>query len=295
MQERLDRLALIRNCLAQSQDRYRAALGDAEAPATGPAKTHFVTFGTASYRERQDFVGRTAVAFADIDGVVAWNEKTLAATPHYEQCKPILGERRGAGFYAWKPLIILAQLERVRDGDWVVYSDIGRAMPYAIYHRIDPLRIWALASNGGLFPGVYIPDCGPNRRWTKRDCFVRMGCDSAYFWDQPQLQASFSLWQKNAASVAFVRQWLQFACDRAVITDDPNVCGLANLPEFIDHRHDQSVLTNLALKLEITGFGRRDTPIACNQAMQQIDFVAANFDSLIRKQRTRRDPPPSSL
>ena len=31
-------------------------------------------------------------------------------------------------------------------------------------------------------------------------------------------------------------------------SDRPNVCGLHNLPGFIEHRHDQSILSLLALR-----------------------------------------------
>jgi hypothetical protein len=280
LRERRDRLAAIHARMAQSEERYRAALRDAAAAANGPPKTYFVTLATADLRARQDFVARSAVAFAGVDGVVSWDEATLPRARHVAQCRHLLHERRGVGFYSWKPLIILEQLERVRDGDWVVYSDVGRVTPYPIFHDVEPLRAWALHDNGGVFPGIYIPDCGPNRRWTKRDCFVRMDCDGPEFWDEPQLQGSFSLWRKSATAVDFVRTWLQFASDRAVMLDDPHICGRPNLPAFVDHRHDRSVLTNLALKRGLNGFGRRDRPLAPHPALKRIDFVTANFAAL---------------
>ena len=65
---------------------------------------------------------------------------------------------RSFGYYMWKPYIILAQLKKIRDGDWVVYSDVGKKHPYAIFHRLHEFMNWANANNGGIFPGVYIPE-----------------------------------------------------------------------------------------------------------------------------------------
>jgi hypothetical protein len=45
-----------------------------------------------------------------------------------------------------------------------------------------------------------------------------------------------------------VRDWLAYACEDELITDSPNRLGLPNLPGFVDHRHDQSILSLLAAR-----------------------------------------------
>jgi hypothetical protein len=50
----------------------------------------------------------------------------------------------------------------------------------------------------------------------------------------------------------FVTEWLTYAQDSRAITDDANVLGLPNYPEFHDHRHDQSILSLLAKKWNLT-------------------------------------------
>jgi Flp pilus assembly protein TadD len=95
----------------------------------------------------------------------------------------------------------------------------------------------------GMLPGVPIVGQGA---WTKRDCFHYMGCDAQHYWNAPQIQATFSLWCGKEA-MEFVAEWLRWCQDRRCLTDDSNECGLANLPGFRDHRHDQSILTNLCV------------------------------------------------
>jgi Flp pilus assembly protein TadD len=265
-----ERIAITEQRIAaimESSERYAAALEAGVAVTSGarpPPRAgrdakgglvYFVTFATSDLAAYQPLVNRTAATFGGIDTLVPWTPERLAATDFFRRHREILSAKTGAGYWLWKPYIILDLLERVRAGDWVVYSDVGRNFPYTIYHPVAPLTGWAVAMNGGMFPGAYIPDAGRNARWTKRDCFVRMSCDSERFWAAPQIQASFSLWQKNEASLDFVRQWLRHCSDRAVLTDEANASGLPDFPDFVQHRRDQSVLTNLALSRDVRGFG----------------------------------------
>jgi len=50
----------------------------------------------------------------------------------------------------------------------------------------------------------------------------------------------------------FVSEWLAYAQDRRAITDDDNVLGSINYPDFHGHRHDQAILTLLTKKCGLT-------------------------------------------
>ena len=49
----------------------------------------------------------------------------------------------------------------------------------------------------------------------------------------------------------FLTTWLEYCCDKRILTDIPNTCGKKNLPEFKGHRRDQSVLSLLAQRHSI--------------------------------------------
>lgn len=84
---------------------------------TGPPRIYFVTFATSDLAYRQRFVNQTAVAFAGGDFVIPWDEVKLKTTAFFQENKDILSEKRGFGYYMWKPYIILAQFKKIRDGD----------------------------------------------------------------------------------------------------------------------------------------------------------------------------------
>lgn len=86
-----------------------------------------------------------------------------------------------------------------------------------------------------------------NKQWTKRDCFIKMGCDTPEYHNGPQCSASIQMYRKCAKSVEFVKEYLHLCQDEDILTDKPNLLG-SNLKTFDDHRHDQSVLSLLSIK-----------------------------------------------
>jgi tetratricopeptide (TPR) repeat protein len=199
----------------------------------------------ASLRSCQAAMSESA-AVAGIDEIIPWTRQRLLATSFYQANRAILDLPRGAGYWLWKPLIILDALEHASRGDVVIYWDVGRCTPNRFTRSISPLVRWC-RQHDGILPGVPIL---PQGQWTKRDCFCFMNCDAPRFWNAVQIQATFSLWCGSRA-IEFVEEWLTWCRDPRCITDAHNVSGLPNLPGFVEHRHDQSILTNLCVKRNI--------------------------------------------
>jgi len=86
---------------------------------------------------------------------------------------------------------------------------------------------------------------------TKRDCFYYMGCDEEKYWNSIQLEDGFLAFRKTQKNIDFLNEWLEYCRDERVVTDIPNQCGLENFDGFVDHRHDQSIVTNLQLKYNL--------------------------------------------
>jgi hypothetical protein len=152
---------------------------------------------------------------------------------------PILRLPRGAGYWLWKPYVLLKALEEADEGDFVAYADSGSFFTASI----APLERFCREAT----PGVAGFELGPlrERQYTKRDTFVLMGCDRPAFADSPQLMASFVATVNNPFSRRFVATWLQLAGDPRLLTDLANTCGLPDYPGFVAHRHDQSIFSLL--------------------------------------------------
>lgn len=176
-----------------------------------------------------------------ISTVLSHDFEELKGTSFYLQNKKILDQPTGMGYWAWKPYIILEAIKSLDEGDIVIYADAG----LEITASLDPLIKISkedtpvlLFANGNLV----------NAHWTKRDCFIEMGCDQWKYWYGPQVDAAFAVFRKSKESILFLEEWLHYCTNERVITDLPNQHNKKNLPGFIQHRRDQSVLSLLAIK-----------------------------------------------
>jgi hypothetical protein len=200
--------------------------------------------------KRQEALNKTALDTGNIDKVISWNKEKLKTTGYWKRNRKVLDTEDGAGLWAWKSYIIFDLLCKINDGDVIIYYDVGSKDDngYEINTAIDPLIKWAIENNNGILTGFYRPDT-MNKTYTKRDCFVYMGCDEEKYWDHPQNGATYSIWQKNELTMDIVTEWMTYSKDMRIISDNKNKCGLDNLDgKKQKHRHDQSILTNLAIK-----------------------------------------------
>lgn len=166
--------------------------------------------------------------------------------PFYKKNRKILDQPRGAGYWLWKPYIILEALRNLSDDDILVYHDSGAE----IIGNIKPLTDLVNEKKILLFRSHGYTNSG----WTKRDCFYFMDCDLPKYYDGPQVWAGFIVLKKTSDNIRLVSNWLEFASNKHILTDDKNISGLENLPDFQDHRHDQAILSLLAIKNEIEIF-----------------------------------------
>jgi len=208
-------------------------------------KKYLVNYATPEFYQSQKRLNRSARKFG-LDQVISYREKHIRKTSFYQQNQYILNNKRGGRYWIWKPYIILETLRKVSNGSLVFYLDSGAEIIRDIY----PLINLCVKQDGILL--FTIPRL--NKHWTKRDCFVMMNCDLEEYYNTCQVPAGYQVYIKNDRSINFVQEYLDYCQNINIVTDLPNVCGLDNLPEFREHRHDQSILSLLAFKHEIELF-----------------------------------------
>lgn len=147
-------------------------------------------------------------------------------------------EKRGAGYWLWKPYAIAMHMAGLSNGDILIYSDAGVKWIADPRHIIDAMdQDLFLFSNGHQ-----------HVHWCKGD--VIYGICSSHVPDaQQQAQASVIFIRVSDFSRKFIKEWLLWCQMPGFIDDSPSV--LPNHPEFAEHRHDQAILTCLAIKYGI--------------------------------------------
>jgi len=81
-----------------------------------------------------------------------------------------------------------------------------------------------------------------------------MDCDAPRYWNANHVIATLLVLRKCDAALGFLQEWLGYCCDRAAVSDDPNICGQKNMGGFLQHRWDQAILSVLAEKHSLETF-----------------------------------------
>jgi hypothetical protein len=159
----------------------------------------------------------------------------------YIKNKKIFDSSRGAGYWLWKPYLILKTMEKIDYGDIVFYLDLGDCL----FSDISDFVRETIIKNNGYFlvDGYYV-----NKNWTKNDCFNLMNCQDKIYLNSLQLEAGCCGFQKDDKVISFLNEWLFFCSNYQIVSDE---IVLSNPNYFNEHRYDQSILTNLKIKYNL--------------------------------------------
>jgi hypothetical protein len=213
-------------------------------------KKIYCIYGSESFYEKTLVTEETAMRVGKVDKFYTYRPPDLHVDNFYENNKEILSQEPGGGFWAWKPFIILQTMDKVDDGDIVLYTSTGME----VLEDLDPLFEITKYSkdNRMLFDASLVHGTHLHSQYTKRDCFVAMGLDEPKYWEPRMLHAGFCVFMKTQQNIDFIKEWLKYTTNKLAIWDTippmPSTCGLPNLPGFGEHRWDQSILSLLSVK-----------------------------------------------
>lgn len=167
-----------------------------------------------------------------------------------QEHEELLSAQRGAGYWLWKPYFIDRLLKQLPLNDTLVYCDSAIVFMGSVQRLLDRM---GQAEQDILIAGEGFTE----RQFTHREVFRLMHLDEPEYTDSPQRFASMLAFRVTAWSRDFAGQWLSFARDPRLISDPADSLGTANDPEFVDHRHDQSIFSLLSKRhrLEVNGAG----------------------------------------
>lgn len=174
------------------------------------------------------------------DAVIEYSPKDIDSE-FYKKNAQIFAVQRGGGYWIWKPYIIADALKRVKDGDYVVYTDSGSVLLHDIHiftniMERDHTDVMCFAIGEMEY------------KWTKRDAFILMDMDREDVAMSNQICAGYIIVRKTASSVALVNEFLEYSQDMRIVSDDENVLGKDNYDGFEESRHDQTAWSLLCKK-----------------------------------------------
>lgn len=206
-------------------------------------KVVLTNLSNESFLESRLRLNASALRFG-IQAVNSYDIAAIKSTSFYAENKAILDVPRGLGYWLWKSYIIQETMRSLEAGDIVVYCDSG----IEIIAPLDPLiQICAKEQPVMLFANGNLR----NSMFTKRDCFILMDCDHKKYWRGIQCDGSFALFRKSPEAIQFLNEFMKYCRDERIISDNANIMGKKNLPDFVAHRHDQSILSLLAIRYRL--------------------------------------------
>jgi hypothetical protein len=211
-------------------------------------KKYLIVFGTDNYKNSINSLIKSSKDF--FDEFIIYKPEDIDKK-FFNKNKEILNQTRGAGYWLWKPYIIQKTLNNINDGDIVFYVDAGNIFEH------DPSFLYeSFNINDGIIlfdnrDGMLCGNAAKNYISCKKDSFVLMDCDEDKYINGIHLNASYQIYLKNNNSLQFISEYLNYCQNINIITDTPNQYG-ENYPGYYDHRHDQSILSLLAIKKNIT-------------------------------------------
>jgi len=161
----------------------------------------------------------------------------------------ISNNKRGYGFWLWKPYIILRLMEQMEDGDILLYLDSGCEVDYRSKQNFislfEQVKKDYIIGTHGLKNGWW------EKEWNKIDILIHMGMLNDDILNSAQRQAGTNMYLKCEKTVDLVKEWYEIAAsyNYHLIDDSPSISP--NLPSFKEHRHDQSIFSLLTKKHDL--------------------------------------------
>jgi hypothetical protein len=152
-----------------------------------------------------------------------------------------LNEKRGAGYWLWKPYIIMRVIESTPRGEWILYLDSGTE----IVNDVTCLK--NLGQDFVVFNNEW-----KHMDWCKKDVIHHMLGEKYNDREQNQIQASAIFFENNGANKDKIKSWLSHAEVKSFIDDSPSESP--NISTFREHRHDQAILTNICIRHDVPLF-----------------------------------------
>ena len=199
----------------------------------------FITYGDELYAANLSRITQMAKQTEQFDIVIPYTHKDL---PENLLNHPLFKYQRGGGYWLWKPYIIMKTLEQCSNDDIVIYVDAGSE----VFKDSQWQKYFTTMKKSSA---IVFKFCCLMKHWTKKKLLDRFKQDCHNIHQMHQILSGFSLWSRQA--LPFVKEWFEVMYHNPdLVIDTPDDELKYEAPCFIEHRHDQAVLTCLAYKYE---------------------------------------------
>lgn len=198
----------------------------------------FITYGNAKYHQSKQRIIKEADSLDIFDQTIAYGPEDLSEKIVKD---PLFQYGKGGGYWIWKSHIINKTLQTMNDGDILVYADAGcsllKSNQWNKYfsdlkkHSMLAFKINCL-----------------NYQYIKAKVVNEFKKTNGNNWQQSyQIAATTLFLKKDKFTHAFINEWCNYCTEDFILDVSPQEIILED-KRFIEHRHDQAILTALIYK-----------------------------------------------
>jgi hypothetical protein len=196
---------------------------------------HFATFANKQGCFETSRIISEAAFFIDPQRAYEFNETNLDGIDNFSIF--IKNNKRGFGYWIWKPLVVKRVFEKMSFGDVLLYCDAGCSLNAEGAPRLREYVSMAQNSRSGIV-SFQMPHL--DKHWCKRSLVIHLSDIGAEkHAESGQLMATSFLIRKSSENVLLVDKWLEIASLFWTIDDSSST--VPNFDGFREHRHDQAV------------------------------------------------------
>ena len=208
-------------------------------------KKTFITFAADTPRypqltKRVKIVCEQAKSLRYFDKIIGYTDQDLKQDTEYwwKYGNFIESNPRGYGFYMWKSSVVKRTIDDMNDNDILIYIDAGCTINTYAKKRLDEYVDMVRKSDHGI---ISFQMELSSQKYTKKELFDYMEVSPEYQ-NKNQFVAGILILRKNENTKKIVDEWFRVSHIPEMINDQHSS---TQHPDFIDHRHDQSILSIL--------------------------------------------------
>lgn len=245
---------------------------------------YFISFADSRMTEALARLRRQAEALEFFHDFTLFTEQDLSPEFVARMGKYLSTTCKGFGYWSWKPWIIHHTLQRMNNGDRLLYLDAGcHINPEGKERFYEYVHILDESPQGML---VFYND-HPEYKWTKGDAFrhFSVSMENNDIIRSRQIAAGHVLLQKTPQTVALIEEWLHVFYNHLHLVDN-SPSATPNLPGFIENRYDQSIFSLLCKRQGVLALEHTETYSDDWEQMTRFPFQDRRDTGLPRR-RTR--------
>jgi hypothetical protein len=210
----------------------------------------WVSFADSKYAKTLARISEEAKAFGIFHYMFAFNESDLDPEFWARHGDFITGNKRGFGYWIWKPYVIDLALSKIPSGCFLFYTDAGclisaPGVPRALEY------VKTLETNNKDVLGFEMGH--QESTWSKGDVYAYFNVSPESLEHKGQIMATSAVFRQSPRAVSLVKKWRDIMENNYNLIDDsPSVTP--NNPGFVENRHDQSIFSMLVKNNRDTAF-----------------------------------------